>query len=68
MLSFGFFLIVAVLPAVMGSLIVICSTVGELVMFNSARQVGNVRQVGDNAGLNGVPASQVVIDQKMGIY
>jgi len=28
------------IPAVMGSLVVICSTVGELVMFDKARQVG----------------------------
>ena len=32
--------IVVIIPAVMGSLIVICSTVGELVMFNTARQPG----------------------------
>lgn len=29
-----------IVPAVMGSLVVICSTVGELAMFNSARQPG----------------------------
>lgn len=32
--------IVVIVPAVVGSLIVICSTVGELVMFNTAREVG----------------------------
>jgi len=32
--------IVVIIPAVVGSLIVICSTVGELVMFNTARQPG----------------------------
>jgi len=32
--------IVVIIPGVVGSLIVICSTVGELVMFNMARQPG----------------------------